>query len=77
MKTEQQVMDKLKECEDRINELLIEGVNSDFDKVRIEKVKTGRKSCLWYLSDLDSMPDDVLDYQIQTELIRYESSKIF
>ena len=77
MKTEQQVRDKLKEHEDKIYEILDEGISSDFSAARLEMLGFGRKFCLWWLSDKSLIKPDELDKKIKWELTCFESSKIF
>jgi len=80
MKTEQQIKDKIKEHEDKIEELLT-GKGDEWNDVLVERVESylkARKALLWVLSDYDLLSDsDSFERKIYFEIVCYESTKIF
>ena len=86
MKTEQQIKDKIKEHEQKIEELLIKAKPSgeavpaldDFKVSILKNYLTGRKALLWVLLDADYLiRQDTFEKRVMWEIICYESTKIF
>jgi len=77
MKTKQQILAKIAEHEEMINENLKEPITHDSDASRLELLKHGRNALRWVLSDQEHLPDDKLTKKINYEILCYESTKIF
>ena len=81
MKTEQQIKDKIKEHEDKINELLADEPEF-WDDRHVSLIKSFlkcRKALVWVLSDADLLPRlcDDFEKRVMYEITCYESTKIF
>lgn len=81
MKTEQQIRDKTKEHEEKINELLITK-GPLWDDVLVQSIENyllARKALLWVLSDDNLLPrgSDDFERKVKYEITCYESTKIF
>jgi len=80
MKTEQQIKDKIKEHEDKIEKLLAEKSElwNDITVLHVENYLKARKALLWVLSEFDLLSDsDSFERKAYFEITCYESSKIF
>ena len=81
MKTEQQIREKIKEYEDKINELLADNEYT-LDEIRvmcIESYLNGRNVLLWVLANEDMLPFEPDDFEenVIYEIACYKSTKIF
>ena len=81
MKTPEQIQAKIKEHEDKINELLEEDKEewSDIPVMLVESYLHTRRALLWVLSDEILLPaeSDEFEKKARYELICFESTKIF
>ena len=77
MKTQQQILAKIAEHEEMINEELKDQITHDSDVSRLEHLKHGRKALLWVLSEQEFIDDDELARKIEYEILCYESTKIY
>jgi len=77
MKTEEQILDKIKEHENYINILLKDGLD-DASVETIERLLIGRKALTWVLSENKLLRgDDQYEGTVEYEITCYESIKIF
>lgn len=80
MKTKQQIKNKIKQHEDKIEELIaVKGeLFNDALVMDIENYLRGRKALLWTLSDEELLDGaDDFEKRIRREIIYYEATKIF
>jgi hypothetical protein len=76
MKTKEQIQAKIKEHEDKINEVLAQEQN-DVNVMLIESYLIGRKALLWTLADEDYIELDSFEMDARFEITCIESTKIF
>ena len=80
MKTQQQILDKIKECEKRIDKFLVD--NDPLTDAGVIVLETGieaKKALLWVLSDNGLLPagGDDFEKKVRWEITCYEAGKVF